>query len=201
MKSVQIIANSRAVGLEAAYARQGDFGSQKEWEQLITGASKQVDIMGRTAFGWCTDVVAKIIVKKIVRDDVDFRWLIMDKSNKYLPLLKEENINIGDMLLDKLKHVEAFLAKIRSQLPEAKRAKLQVKMFADVPLYCGIVRIDDRLYVTHYMFNSPSNHSPLSVLRGSDETWTKAYRSEFDLIWEHSTDVFQSAAGVSTSGS
>jgi hypothetical protein len=182
MKSVRIIDDARTVGLRAAYRRQGDFGTQGDWESLISSSTREVDIMGRTTHGWTRSrEVADLIERKIIRDGVVFRWLIMATDNKYLQLLTEEDINIGAMLKEKLTHVANFLQSIQSRLPKDKRELLQIRVFSHVPLYCGTVRVDDQIYVTPYLFSRSSDSSPLLVLEGRESAWVKTYVTEFEL--------------------
>jgi len=168
--------------LRAAYRRQGDFGTQGDWESLISSSTREVDIMGRTTHGWTRSrEVADLIERKIIRDGVVFRWLIMATDNKYLQLLTEEDINIGAMLKEKLTHVANFLQSIQSRLPKDKRELLQIRVFSHVPLYCGTVRVDDQIYVTPYLFSRSSDSSPLLVLEGRESAWVKTYVTEFEL--------------------
>lgn len=189
-KAVDVIENSKRIGLEAVYDRLGNYGNQSDWIRLINTSVDSVDLMGRTMSGWTQSSDLKdVILTKIQRDNVSFRWLIMHKENKYLTLLVEEDKNIGAMLLTKLELVYKSLWEIHNALPTKLKPRFQVRLFTHVPLYCSIFRVDDMHYVTQYLFSAASHNSPLYCVRG-DASWPKFFAQEFAAIWETSEDFF-----------
>jgi hypothetical protein len=189
-KAVDVIENSKRIGLESVYDRLGNYGNQSDWINLINTSVDSVDLMGRTMFGWTHSGDLKdVILTKIKRDTVSFRWLIMHKDNKYLSLLVEEDKNIGAILIAKLELVYKALWEIRDALPTDMKSLFQVRLFAHVPLYCSIFRVDDKHYVTQYLFSASSDNSPLYCVKG-DAAWPKFFAQEFAAIWETSQDFF-----------
>jgi hypothetical protein len=185
-----VIENSKRIGLEAVYDRLGNYGNQSDWISLINRSVDSVDLMGRTMFGWTHSGDLKdVILTKIQRDNVSFRWLVMHKDNKYLSLLVEEDKNIGAILLAKLELVYKALWEIHNALPTEVKPRFQVKLFTHVPLYCSIFRVDDMHYITQYLFSASSDNSPLYCVRG-DASWPKFFAQEFTAIWETSQDLF-----------
>ncbi len=189
--AVDVIERSRSIGLEAVYDRLGNYGNQSNWIDLIKDSHDNVDLMGRTMFGWTrSGELADVILNKIQKDDVKFRWLIMHSENRYLPLLVEEDVNVGHFITDKLKHVYKTFQEIRLKLPEEKREHFQVKLFSHIPLYCSIVRVDDRYFITQYLFSAASDSCPLYCIKGRDAAWPKIFAQEFAAIWDSSQDFF-----------
>jgi hypothetical protein len=189
--SIDVIDQARSVGLHTIFQRQGDFGTQADWERLIQSARRSVDVAGRTAYGWVkSGSIVDTIVEKIKRDRVSFRWLVMSRRNKYLPLLMEEGIVITAMLESKLEATERFLLSIRARLTDDEARLFQVRVFESVPLYCGMIRADDRWHITQYLASRSSDDSPLTCLAGSDGSWVTAYGQEFESIWNRSGDLF-----------
>jgi len=189
--TVDAMVNIEAIGLDRVFDCQANFGRQAEWLTLLQGASKSVDIMGRTLFGWSRSTeVRDLCIRKVVHQGVQFRWLLMDEDNRYLPLLMEEDINIGEMLKEKLAAMRRFLTGIHDQIPEEKRHLFQVRYFDHVPLYCSLIAIDDRCFVNQYLFSASSDNSPFYCVRGADAAWPKLYSHEFDAIWSLSVDPF-----------
>jgi hypothetical protein len=189
-KAVDVIENSKRIGLDAVYDRLGNYGNQADWINLINSSMDSVDLMGRTMFGWThSSDLRDVILTKVQRDAVSFRWLIMHKDNKYLPLLVEEDKNIGAILLAKLDLVYKALLEIHKALPNDMKPRFQVRLFTHVPLYCSIFRVDDMHYVTQYLFSAASDNSPLYCVKG-DATWPKFFAQEFTAIWETSEDLF-----------
>jgi hypothetical protein len=190
-KAVDVIESSKAVGLEAVFDRLGNYGNQSDWIDLINNAVDSVDFMGRTMFGWTrSDDFADMILTKIQRDGLSIRWLIMHEENKYLALLTEEHINIGSILSGKLSIVYETLWSIHNRLDDSIKNRFQVRLFSHVPLYCALLRIDDRHYVTQYLFSASSDNSPFYCVKGSDGAWPKLFSKEFSTVWDVSKDFF-----------
>lgn len=190
-KAVDVIERSRSIGLEAVYESLGDYGGLSNWIDLIKGSRDSVDLMGRTMFGWTrSGELVDVILTKIQKDNVTFRWLIMHKDNKYLPFLTEEDVNIGHFISEKLRHVYKSLWEIHQKLPEEFKSRFQVRLFSHVPLYCSILRVDDKYFVTQYLFSATSDGSPLYCVKGKDTTWPKIFSQEFKTIWDMSHDFF-----------
>ena len=192
-EAVDIVDASKRVGLNFVYDCQANFGTQSDWEFLIKKAENNIDVMGRTLFGWTrSPELCQLVKRKIVNDGISFRWLLMSSENKYLPLLKEEHINIGAMLSDKITEVQRQLKNILDELPEDKKYLLQVREFKDNPLYCSITRIDEHYFVTPYLSSSGSEGSPMLNIMGTQQPWGQRYMSEFEIIWGSSKDIFDS---------
>jgi hypothetical protein len=198
-KAVDVIERSKSIGLEAVYDRMGDYGNQSNWIDLIRDSVDSVDLMGRTMFGWTrSGELIDVILTKIQKDNITFRWLIMHKDNKYLPLLTEEDVNIGHFISDKLRHVYKTLWEIHQRLPEEFKSRFQVKLFSHVPLYCSILRVDDQHFITQYLFSSSSDSSPLYCVKGRDAAWPKTFSQEFTTIWDMSHEFFNEYSKIST---
>ena len=187
--SIDVIESSKNVGLVRVYDRLGNYGNQTEWIDLLIRARESVDLMGRTQFGWTrSKELGEVIIDKIRRDNVKFRWLLMSRSNKYLPMIEETDIH--SMLSKKLEIVFKFLTDIHNALSTDLKGHLRVRVFSHVPLNCSLLRIDNRFYVTQYLCNTSSDNSPFIELKGSDGFWPRAYSQEFKSIWDDSQELF-----------
>jgi hypothetical protein len=192
----EVVEGSSAVGLSRAVARQSDFGTDSDWLSLLASAVERVDLMGRTLYNWTqSDETASLIRRKIVDENVRFRWLVMSPLNKFLPVLEENRVNIGDDLRLKLQAVDRFLSALIASLPESSRESLKVRFFTAVPLYFGYVRIDNRFHVTHYLCSASSFSSPMICLSDVGAIWSRAYAREFETVWQLSTDLAELPAG------
>jgi len=188
--TLRLVEGARRVGLENLWVRQGDFGTQSDWEGLIRGARHNVDVMARSAFGWTKSRVLKNIVTDCIhRDRVAFRWLIMSRTNRHLALLAEEDGATSSLLDGKLVAMERLLREIRSTLSAEDRKLFQIRTFEHVPLYFSSIRIDDIWLTTHYLFSRSSDECPLTSLRGEDSAWTSMYAEEFEFIWKSATEL------------
>jgi hypothetical protein len=190
-KSVAAVERARLVGLNDAFARQGDVGTQTTWEELIRRSRRRCDVMARTSAGWMKSRhLAQLIVDRITHDNVHFRWLIMSRTNPYLNLLIQHDPNVGSMLDEKIGKMEALLRSIRNLVPDDKIELFEVRRFEHAPLYCSIVRTDETWYITHYLFSRPSDDCPLIAVHGEDTEWGARYQEEFEEIWKDAEDLF-----------
>lgn len=84
-ETVDIVDASKRVGLDHVHDCLANFGKQSDWGNVLRAAETRVDLMGRTLFGWTrSDDLEELVLKKIERESVKFRWLIMSLDNKYL---------------------------------------------------------------------------------------------------------------------
>lgn len=186
-----LVSGSYECGLHSVYDRKGNFGTQRTWIELIDSSIKQVDIMGRSLYGWTQSAeTIDVIVNKIISDDVKFRWLMMDDKNIFLPQIIEQDVNIGVHLKEKLTAVCKLIDLVRDRLPSGRKDNFQVRQFTNVPLYFSILRVDDNVIINQYLFSTTSENSPLMHLRGIYQKWTQIYIKEFDTIWKMAVEPF-----------
>ena len=191
-QSVDVIESSQAVGLEAVYSRLGSFGKADDWVSLIGAATKQVDLMGRTLLGWTRAAeIPERIVDRIVNRDVKFRVLLMSPANKCLATLTEERVNLGSILKNKLAVSIQFFLDIQRSLPAEHHDSLQVRCFDHIPLYCGLVRVDDRFFVTQYLYSASFDNSPFYCAHGMERDWPRTLEKEFEQIWQEAKPALQ----------
>lgn len=184
-KAKNLVFGSDVCGLEKVYDKRGNFGSQRDWITLIDEAVEKVDLMGRALYGWTqSSETVDVIVKKVINDNVSFRWLFMHRDNKFLPAIIEEDVNIGAQLTTKLEEVCKLLLAVQERLPKAKKKNFQIRQFKNVPLYFSLLRIDDNVFINQYLFSANSDNSPLLHLKGLAADWTSIYLKEFETIWK-----------------
>lgn len=156
-----IVEGAHTVGLVQAFARQGDYGTESNWIDLLHTAIERVDLMGRTLYGWTQSVeTADVIIRKIREEHVRFRMLIMADDNQYLPALEDDRVNIGSALPSKLVAVRHWADQIRETLSDSDRSLFELRCFAALPLYFSYIRIDDKFLITHYLCSANANSSP-----------------------------------------
>lgn len=175
------------VGIKNVYENLGGYGNQSDWLSILKNAKKKVDMQGRTLHGWTnTRAVQKIIIDKIVKENVAFRWLVLHEDNKYMENLIEENEGIGELLLEKAGQTKKLLLNIKKDLPKNRKSKLQVRYFSDHPLYCSIIRADDNYYISNYLYSVGSVDCPFIHLKGEKSIWCLTYQKEFEAVWQNS---------------
>ena len=124
-KTLDIIESVNKVGLYEVKDRAGNFGKQEDWLSLINDLVVSIDLMGRTLYNWFeAEAFEPLVIKKIVSDDVKFRWLFISENNKHLKGLDEDGKEINQILLKKIGPVCTSLKRIREKLPEEKKRKL-----------------------------------------------------------------------------
>jgi hypothetical protein len=195
--ALSILASGKKVGLEKAFRRLGDYGVQSDWENLIRGATREVDVMGRAAYGWVnSNDLDQLLMRKIQSDGIHFRWLIMSPQNKYLDLLTEEQVNLGKALGFKIQKTRETLMRIKSQIRDDQHHLLEIKEFTEFPLYCAVLRVDNKYYVTPYLSSRSSSECPLLCLDRAVGGWAEVYEREFLTIWSSAVSIESEPGGA-----
>jgi hypothetical protein len=192
-QTVDVIQNTRSVGLESVFDCTGNFGGQADWLGLIEQAGQRMDLMGRALENWVRpNEISSLLVRKIVSEDVKFRWLVMSENNRYLRLLEEGGMLLTERVSHKLPSVYERLRAVRDLLPEDKRSNLQVRLFSNEPLYCSVIRIDNRFLVTPYLAVVGARDCPLICFSGEHSPWARSFGGEFEHVWKGAQDLFSS---------
>jgi len=178
-----LVFGSDDCGLKSVYDRMGNYGSQRNWIDLIDTSTEHVDIMGRSLYGWTqSSETVNVIVKKII-EGVSFRWLIMHENNLFLPQIVEQDVNIGVELTEKIKAVCKLLNKVHERIPSHLKENFQVRQFKNAPLYFSILHVDDNVFLNQYLFSANSDNSPLFRMKGNYQKWPRIFIHEFETIW------------------
>jgi len=192
--SIDVVETSHAVGLVSAYSRLGSFGKQDDWAALVNAAADHVDLMGRTLFGWTRAAEIPAMVRDRISEGVRFRVLLMSPTNRWLDALMEDGVNLGAILAAKLEASIKFFRAIQNSLPADLRGKIEIRCFSHTPSYCGIVRIDNRFYITQYLTSASSDNAPFYCVYGTEKDWPRAMEREFEEVWRAATVVDEAFA-------
>ena len=184
-----LVFGSEECGLKSVYDRMGNYGSQRNWIDLIDSSTEHVNIMGRSLYGWTqSSETIDVIIKKI-SEGVKFKWLIMHESNSFLPGIVEQDVNISVVLTEKLKAVCKLLEKVHQRIPPPLKDSFKVRQFKNVPLYFSILHVDDNILINQYLFSSSSDNSPLFRMKGTYQKWPQLFIKEFETIWDMADEL------------
>lgn len=182
--TIDVIENARRIGVNEMHDCTGNYGGKLQWFKIMQDAKASMDLMGRSLYEWIrAPEFNEIILKKINNDNIKFRWLIMSPNNRHLEQLEEDGELIGESIEKKIIPVCSRLKIIRDQLSMDKKNLLEIRTFSHVPLYCSLLRVDDRYFVTPYLHSVASRNSPLLVLQGPTSPWAITYSREFEQLW------------------
>jgi len=189
--NIDVIEKATKLGILEVHDCTANFGGKAEWLKVMKATNLSMDLMGRTLYEWVrAPELYNIVIDKIVRDNVSFRWLFMDEDNIYINHLEEDGRPIGETIKNKIRPVADRLRSIRERVPTALQGKFEVRTFKNHPLYCSVLRIDEKYLITPYMHSVASRNSPLLVIEGRSTPWGIAYEHEFDLVWAASDPLF-----------
>ena len=190
-RTLDVIENAKTIGLEAVHDCAGNYGAKQEWFRIMEEAHASMDLMGRTLYEWIrAPDLEEIVIRKIENEGILFRWLLMDPENDHLSWLEEDGGTIGETLSKKIIPVCERLKAIRAKLGQDNKELLDVRVFRRFPLYCSVLRVDDRYFVTPYLQSVASRNSPLICIHGTRSPWAISYAREFEYIWNDSTKLF-----------
>ena len=181
---------SERVGLDRVFGRLKEFGGKQEWLETIRSGREHVDLMGRTLNAWTSaPELADLIIERITRPKpVHFRILLMSLENPYLPTLKEKDDVIGIDLRLKISNSIKKFVEIKRSLQVNLQKYLEIRCFEGVPLYCNMVRVDDKVFVAPYVVTEDAQYSPLLQISGYENAWVELYQAEFEKLWRDSAE-------------
>jgi hypothetical protein len=108
----------------------------------------------------------------------------------HLQKLEEDGHRIGEFLEQKIIAVIARLGQIRDKLQPEKQRLLEVRVFSDHHLYCSMLQVDEKYFVTSYLHTVGSKSAPFVILEGLSSPWAITYGREFNTIWASAINVF-----------
>jgi hypothetical protein len=185
-RSVRLLEDSKATGVERIIPVSGEFGSHGEWMERLRAANDQIDLMGYTLHVWTRgqNFAGEVVTR--IKKGAKVRILIMDPESSHLEsLMNTQQIKAisVDAVRAELKTVLNVFQEIKALLPEDKTAQLEVRTVSKGMIVCQICRTDDEMTVVSYLYSVVASHSPLTSIRGEKSRLFQLYQNEFEQLW------------------
>jgi hypothetical protein len=152
------------------------------WNTFTGTGVKEVWLMGMAEFGFSEDPKFKEIVLNGASRGCNFRFLLMDPNS---PTVTEVDNKEGGnkQLHGRIKGALRGFGEMQS-LAKSMKGKVELRVHSNVP-QVSIIRSDDDLLVTPYMFYRPGNSSFTMHVYKTSEGIFDHYIKFFDDVWEN----------------
>jgi len=151
------------------------------WNSFTGAGTREVWLMGMAEFGFSEDPKFKQIVLRGAAKGCNYRFLLMDPTSSAVN--EVDNKEGGNKQLHgRIKGALRGFSDMQS-LTKGLKGKVELRVHPNVP-QASIIRSDDNLLVTPYMFYRPGNSSfTMQVYKTSDGIFDH-YTKFFDDVWD-----------------
>ncbi len=192
--SAHLLSDGVSTGIQRHFLSNADFSQSYKWSGLLQGAQKNVDMMGYSLHAWTKNSEVKRIVLDLAKRNVQIRIMVMDVKNEFF----NSGLNYGlnsftqQYMIDEVSFCTEFYTGVRRELSNDKQKNVQMVKIINGIVESQIIRIDNTMYVTPYLYSLNTDDSPIFVLKGGGgrDAFAK-YNKEFEMLW----DMNKSMAG------
>lgn len=186
MRCFHFLADGLKNGLSRYFVSNADFSQVYKWSSVIKKASKNIDMMGYSLHAWTKSQEMQNALIKLAKHDVKIRIMVMDVTNQHFTAGLNFSLNsfTEQYMKDEVALCSTFYANIQNALPPEKKGNIELHTIKTGLTQCQIIRIDNVMYVTPYLYSQNTDTSPVFVLKNSDEVDTfDKYHEEFNMLW------------------
>ncbi|HWQ97457.1 MAG TPA: hypothetical protein VN538_05110 [Clostridia bacterium] len=191
--SINLVSDSYKTGLIRFFAVSGDYGSHKDWIELLKKARKHIDLAGYTLHIWTRSEDFNKVLINLIINGVTVRLMIMDPDNKFF----EAGINVDQIKALSVDEVKAEIAVVTNyfndiidQLSKCShvRGSIELKRIEKGLITSQICRFDNFQMVTPYLFSVNTSQCPTFEISGGDSQLFQKYVREFESLWALNQD-------------
>ena len=185
--SSKLVSDGVSTGIQRYFLSNVMFSKVYNWSELLSGAKKNVDMMGYSLHAWTKSTEVKKIIIELAKKDVQIRIMVMDASNVFF----DAGLNYGlnsftkQYMIDEVNFCSEFYYGICNELSDEKKRNIKMVKISNGFTESQIIRIDNSMYVTPYLYSLNTDDSPLFVLKnGIEMDAFSKYNSEFNMLWD-----------------
>ena len=185
--TLELAADGFKGGLDRAFLSSSSVTTSGEWISLLKRANSQIDMMGYSLNMLTRTTSFQELLKELANKNVKIRILIMDCENPHFAA----GLNIEcltSMTIDSMKdEVNACTQCVESAFDKIRNNKKKNLQFAKIKkglAECQIIRIDNYIYVTPYLYSKHTADSPLFIFKEQKDGYYDKYLDEFNMLWE-----------------
>ena len=187
LDTLELAADGFRGGLSRAFLKSNSFKNADEWISLLKEAKYQVDMMGYSLYMLTCTKASQDVLRELANKNIKIRILIMDSENTHFSAgLNFDGLDA--MTLETMKGaVDACtrcVAGAKKNVRENKKNNLKFATIKKGLTECQIIRIDNNIYVTPYLYSCHTADSPLFVFREQKNGYFEKYMEEFEKMWE-----------------
>ncbi|WAL64921.1 hypothetical protein ORV05_28935 [Amycolatopsis cynarae] len=185
--------SGNAPEIVATYPYRSHFTTAAWWD-LISGATKRIDLLGYTLYFLCLEHPQFVdTLREKCANGCTVRAAIANPDSPHVAYRDQEEdqpITIVARVKTTMKHFTPLLGVEGFQV-----------RYQDIPLYNSIFRFDDQMLVTPHLFATPGSTAPLLHLRKTEpQGLFTRFESHFDDVWNASKPADWTTPGEVTHG-
>lgn len=190
--SAHLLSDGVSTGIQRHFLSHADFSQSYIWSELLQGAKEHVDMMGYSLHAWTRNNEVKRILVELAKRDVQIRIIVMDTANQHFNAGLNYGLNsfTQQYMIDEVSFCSEFYVSVCRGLSTEKQKNVQMVRLANGFVESQIIRIDNMMYVTPYLYSLNTDDSPLFVLKsgGGRDAFAK-YNMEFNMLWDMDKSV------------
>lgn len=185
--SLNLASDGLKGGLNRAFLSSSDFSKTNEWIDMLENAKEKVDMMGYSLYTLTRSNKFNKTLENLANKGVKIRILIMDQDNPYF----DAGLNydcIGSLTADIMKNevvtCSECVEQVIANLSNKNKNNLSFVKIKKGITECQIIRIDNHLYATPYLYSKNTSDSPLFIYKEQKDGYYYKYLEEFEVLWK-----------------
>ena len=186
--AVELLSDSMNSGLIRFYDISGNIGSHGYWLDFINKANKELYICGYTLLVCSKSSNFDQAILALAQKGVNIKIMIMSHGNKYFEALintsQIKSLNI-EVVKNEIFTMEKYFSDIIERFSKISNAKGKID-FLKINhglLTSQIVKVDDEMLITPYLYSINTSESPTMLAKGLDKQLFATYNKEFLSLW------------------
>lgn len=191
---IELFSDSRKTGVVRLYEHRDAYEKEKlERLRERMRHAKRIDLMGRVLYrDWASVSRSRSILREAIEAGCEVRVLVFDPEGSAARRRDREEAKSNGLLLaegetgrvvSNIRDTVSIFRKFVAALPDEKKSALEVGLIADAEIYSQIVRVDDYIWVQHYLYHSTGGDSSSMEIEGPNSPLFTKYCSEFESMW------------------
>lgn len=185
-------------GLLRANPIASDYASSSEWMKIIGAAKKSVDMMGYSLRTFTGSKEFAETLKEIAQRGVQVRIMIMHEDNEHLPAGLNKNVTVSHNTKIDIALCKECVKTAINELIGDQKNNIQLRCIKIGITEMQIIRVDDKIYVTPYLYSMNTSDSPLFVCKERKNGYYPKYQYEFNELWKLNESQNEEETQVST---
>ena len=188
VETFELVADGFKSGLHRVFLSSSNFanGSDK-WISLLKGATHDVDMMGYSLHILTLTNQFSNTLRDLANKGVHIRVLIMDEGNKHF----FAGLNFDDLdsmtaesMQGEVVGCEKCINNARNMVRKEIKDNIKFAKIKKGITECQIIRIDDTVYVTPYLYSQHTSDSPLYVYKKQSGGLYDKYMDALNTLWK-----------------
>lgn len=186
-----LLADLNETGIKRVFVKREEASERKRLLMEKMKMASEVDMMGISLrSGWSSSPdFQEILQKRACNGMTKFRIMVMDPDKPVTAqrALEEDGKKSNRIADNSIKTLSTLLT-IKNSLPPSNQDSIKIKVIQETNIYCSVIRADNIILVTKYLFHLSGTSSETVEVVGKDTSFFKLYDEEFNAMWNQAAD-------------